>query len=35
MTIPSGAKLRGIGLEEVLRLFRSNGCDIIDPQQEA
>ena len=34
MTIPKGAKMRGISLEEVLRVFRSNGYDIIDHQEE-
>ncbi len=35
MTIPKGAAMRKIDLEEVLRVFRSHGYEIISPQQEA
>ena len=34
MTIPKGAAMRKLDLEEVLRVFRSHGYNIVNPQQE-
>ena len=35
MTIPKGAKMRGIPLEKVLELFRSRGYSVAGPPDES